>query len=170
MNMKKEILLLLFLSLLPIGCTAPQYFWPQDDIAFQTINEPFLAKKVLIASRESEFKKEIVRKIKDSLSHRPVYIKIIGIESLKNEDANQYSAVVVLNTAMGWKADRKVESFLTKFGNLKTIIVLTTSDGGDVLADSEDRQIDAIASASIKTEVNNISNNIISKINKFIDN
>jgi len=170
MNKKKEILLLLFLSLLSISCTAPQYFWPQEDIVFQEINEPSLDKKVLVASRESEFKKEIVQKIKDNLSNRSVYIKIIGIENLKNEDANQYSAVVVLNTAMGWKADRKVESFLTRFGNLKTIIVLTTSDGADVLADTEDRQIDAIASASTKNEVNNISNNIISKINTLIDN
>lgn len=169
LRMKKQLLIALVISLLQFNCTVPQYFWPQKDITFQEINQPTLDKKILIASRESEFKNKIVQTIKEDLKSQAVYIKVIGIESLKDEDANHYSAVVILNTAMGWKADRKVESFLANFGDLKTIIVLTTSDGGDVLVDTEGRQIDAISSASVKSEINNISNNILRKIKILIE-
>lgn len=167
--MKKQISFLLFSVLLFSGCTAPQYFWPQKDIDFQEINQPTLEKKILIASRNSEFKSNVVNKIKDAFLNRAVYIKISGIENLENEDANQYSAVVLLNTAMGWKADRKAESFLVRFGKLNNIIVLTTSDTSDVFADTGgDRQIDAIASASTKDETEDVANNIINKINNLI--
>ena len=167
--MKKLISLLLFSVLLFSGCTAPQYFWPQKDIDFQEINQPTLEKKILIASRNTEFKSNVVNKIKDDFLKRDVYIKISGIENLENEDANQYSAVVLLNTAMGWKADRKVRSFLVRFGKLNHIIVLTTSDTSDVSADTgEDRQIDAITSASTKDETEMVANNIINKIKKLI--
>ena len=167
--MKKQIALLFFSILLFSGCTAPQYFWPQEDIGFQEINQPTLEKKILIASRNTEFKSNVVNKIKDAFINRDVYIKISGLESLENEDANQYSAVVLLNTAMGWKADRKVRSFLVKFGNLNNIIVLTTSDTSDVSVDTGgDSQFDAITSASSKDETEDVANNIINKINKLL--
>lgn len=168
--MKTQISVLLFLVLLFSGCTFPQYIWPQRDIDFQEINQPTLEKKILIASRKSEFKSRVVSRVRDAFHNKNAYIKVIGIEKLENEDANQYSAVVLLNTAMGWKADRKVESFLVRFGKLNKIIVLTTSGGGDVFADTKNRQIDAISSASTKDEVEDVSNNIISKINALIDN
>ena len=167
--MKKQISFLLFSILFFSGCTAPQYFWPQKDIDFQEINQPTLEKKILIASRNTEFKSNVVNKIKDAFLNRDVYIKISGIENLENEDANQYSAVVLLNTAMGWKADRKVRSFLVRFGKLNNIIVLTTSDTSDVSVDTGgDRQIDAITSASTKDETEEVANNIINKINNLI--
>lgn len=167
--MKKQISFLLFSALLFSACTAPQYFWPQKDIDFQEINQPTLEKKILIASRNTEFKSNVVNKIKDAFLSMAVYIKISGIENLENEDANQYSAVVLLNTAMGWKADRKVRSFLVRFGKLNHIIVLTTSDTSDVSADTGgDRQIDAITSASTKDETEDVANNIINKINNLI--
>ncbi|NNL41859.1 MAG: hypothetical protein HKO79_05150 [Desulfobacterales bacterium] len=167
--MKKQIALLLFSILLFSGCTAPQYFWPQEDIGFQELNQPTLEKKILIASHNTEFKTNVVNKIKDAFLNKDVYIKISGLENLENEDANQYSAVVLLNTAMGWKADRKVRSFLVRFGKLNHIIVLTTSDTADVTADTGgDRQIDAITSASSKDETEEVANNIINKINTLI--
>jgi hypothetical protein len=167
--MKNQIAFLLFSVLLFAGCTAPQYFWPQFDIGFQEINQPTLEKRILIASRNTEFKINVVNRIKDAFLDRDVYIKIIGLESLINEDANQYSAVVLLNTAMGWKADRKVRSFLFRFGKLNHIIVLTTSDTGDVIADTGgDRQIDAMTSASTKAETEEVASNIINKVNKLI--
>jgi len=68
---------------------------------------------------------------------------------------------------MGWRIDRKVEAFLEKYGGLNSIIVLTTSDGGDILPDMERRQIDAISSASVKERINPIADEIISKIGKL---
>lgn len=162
------ILILLSSVLLNYGCTAPQYIWPQTDIESYEINQKTLEKRILIASRKSEFKSAIVKRVQKAFLEKAVYIKIIGIETLRNEDAKQYSAVLIINTCMGWRIDRKVEAFLEKYGGLNSIIVLTTSDGGDILPDMERRQIDAISSASVKERINPIADEIISKIDKLI--
>jgi len=166
--MKKWVSFLLFSSLLVWSCSLPQYIWQQKDIGFYEINQPTLEKRIMIASRESEFKSQIVQRVVNAFVNQDVYIKIIGIEELKNEDANQYSAIVIVNTAMGWQIDRKVKYFLAKHEDLSSIIVLTTSDGGDILPVTEQRQIDAISSASAKEEVEHVADIIISKINKLI--
>ena len=167
--MKKQISFILFLALLFCSCTVPQYIWPQKDIGYYEINQPDLEKKILIDSRNSEFKGEIVQRIENAFQNRIVYIKFIGIEGLEFEDANQYSVVVLINTAMGWKIDRKVESFLDRRGEMNSIIVLTTSYGGDILPDTEEHKIDAISSASVKDDTEHIANKIITKINNLIN-
>ena len=170
--MKKQMLFFLISSslILLCGCTAPQYIWPQRDIDLQEINQASLKKKILIASRKSEFKIAVVQKIKDAFKNQAVYIRIIGIEALKYEDANKYSAVVLINTAMGWKIDRKAEEFLEKHKDLNSIIVLTTSGGGDIMPDTEEYQIDAVSSASTKDKTEHIADKIISKIRELIQN
>lgn len=159
--------MIVFMSL-NCGCTAPQYFWPQEDMLLQEINAPTLERKILIASRQSEFKSAVVQRINDAFRDQAVYIKTVGIDQLKNEDANHYSAVLLINTSMGWTADRKVESFLDKYGVKDTIIVLTTSAGGDVLPETKDRRIDAISSASKKDKILPVAESIIRKINAII--
>ena len=148
--------LVVWVVLLVGGCTAPHYIWRQKDIGFNEINQPSLGQKLLVASRDSEFKQALVNKIIAKYQTRPVYIKIIGIEELATEDANAYSAVVIINTAMGWTVDVPVEKFLKKYGEMNSIIVLTTSDGGDVLPDMENRNIDAISSASVIHQVGDV--------------
>ncbi len=167
--MNKWILMFLFSAiLLTNGCTVPQYIWPQKDVDFQEVNHSSLENKILIASRKSEFKSEVVKRIENAFKNQTVYIKIIGIEGLKNENAKKYSAVVLLNTAMAWEIDRKARYFLDKYKDMNSIIVLTTSGGGDVLPDAEEYQIDAVTSASGKDETEDVANKIINKIEKLI--
>jgi len=150
------------------GCTAPQYIWPQSDMNLYEINQETLDKKILIASRKSDFKNAVVNRIKDAFLEQPVYIKIIGIDTLKAEDASRYSAVIIINTCMSLVIDRKVEAFLDKYGGLDSVIVLTTSLKGDIQPDTEGRQIDAVSCASAKEQIDPIADEIISKINKII--
>lgn len=159
-NYSISLILLIWLS----SCTAPQYFWPQKDMNVEGINQSSLEKKILIASRNSEFKNAILQKIKDSFQNQDIYIKIIGINDLKAEDPNKYSATVIINTAMGWIIDKKVESFLKKYGKLSSIIVVTTSAGGDILPDLEGRNIDAISTASVIDKMDQIADLIIKKL------
>lgn len=112
------------------GCTVPQYIWPQNDVEFYEINQKTLKKKILIASRKSEYKIKIVEKVRTAF--------------------------------------RNVESFLNKYGDLNSIIVLTTSAGGDILPDMDDRQVDAISSASVKENINQTADKIISKIENLL--
>lgn len=159
------ILVILFFS---GGCAGPQYIWPQKDFSAYEINQQNLEQKILIASRESEFKTSIIQNIITAFRDKNVYIKIIGIEELKNEEADSFSAVVIINTSMAWQIDRKVEAFLDRFGTSDSIIVLTTSHGGDVLPELKDRNIDAISSASKKDAIMPVSDEIILKIQNIL--
>jgi len=166
--MKKRASIFILSVVLTFGCTVPQYIWPQRDMGFYAFNSVNLEKKLLIASRNSDFKSAIVQRVVDAYRKQPVYIKIIGINDLHLEDATRYSAVLVINTSMGWKIDRKVASYLDKYGALNSIVVLTTSAGGDILPDTRYRGIDAIASASRKENIESVADDIIVKINRLI--
>ena len=159
----------LFFLLLVFGCTAPHYLWPQRDIGFKETNWQTLEKKILIASRDSAFKRELVDRITAAYSNRPIYIRTTGIEALANENANDYSAVVLITTCMGWTVDVEVERFLTRYGHLSSIIVLATSSGGDVLPDMENRKIDALSSASVIDRVQPLAQKIIARIDRLIE-
>ncbi len=161
-------LILIILMFLSGGCAGPQYFWPQKDIFPYEINQSTLEQKVLISSRESEFKTSIIQRIIDAFRDKNVYIKIIGIEDLKYEDANLFSAVVIINTSMAWQIDRKVEAFLNRFGRSNSIIVLTTSQGGDILPELNNLNIDAISSASKKVAIMPVSDKIILKLQNIL--
>ena len=164
-HLKRMILISLLLA---SGCAAPHYLWPQKDIGMREINPPTLGKRMLIASRDSEFKRRLVDRIAAAYENRPVYIKVIGIEALANENADDYSAVVLLNTAMGWTVDVEVDRFLDRFGDRASIIVLTTSDGGDVLPDLENRKVDAMSSASVLDRVDPLADEMIAKIDRLM--
>lgn len=168
--MKKIQYIFLILLLWISSCTLPQYIWPQEDIDTEEINQFTLEKKILIASRNSEFKNAILQRIKDTFQDQDVYIKIVGINNLEDEEPNKYSATVILNAAMGWKIDKNVESFLVKYGNLSSIIVLTTSNGGDILPSMEGRNIDAISTASVIDKTDQIANTIINKLTSILEN
>jgi hypothetical protein len=168
LSMFRLILPLLVMIPLNYGCGLPHYIWPQSDIEFYEINQETLDEKILIASRKSEFKNAVVNKIEDAFIGKAVYIKIIGLDSLKNEDAKRYSAVLIINTGMAWEIDRKAEAFLDKYGALDSVIVLTTCMSGDMLPDMEDRQIDAISCASAEEQINPVADEIIGKLDKII--
>lgn len=159
----------LFLIVIIGGCTAPHYIWKQTDMTPVDINAPGLKHRLLIASRDSEFKQALVDKISNAFFDSSTYIKIIGVESLVGEDAQAYSAVLIINTAMGWTVDIPVEEFLKKFGELNTIIVLTTADGADVYPNLKSRNIDAISSASVMDQTDTLAGDIIQKIKRLFE-
>ena len=167
--MKRSKCLFFLFFMIVGGCTAPHYIWNQKDVTVREINPPTLEQKVLIASRESEFKQALIDRITSALADRSIYINIIGIEDLAAEDAGAYSAVVIINTAMGWTVDVPVEKFLKKYGSMDSIIVLTTADGGDVLPDLENRNIDAISSASVMDQVEPLADTIVAKVNRLVN-
>ncbi len=151
------------------GCSAPHYIWPQKDMSVYEINRATDEKRVLIASRDSDFKRALVEEIVSAYESKPVYVKIIGIEALENEDANGYSAVLLINTCMGWTVDVEVSRFLDHHGAVESIIVVTTSAGGDVPPENENWAIDAISSASALDRVHPLANELIGKIDRLIE-
>ena len=160
--------LFLLLSLILVNCAVPRLIWPQKDINAYNINEPSLKKSILIASRSSEFKDAVVKKIGESFAKKPVYLKFIGLSDLAQEDVSGYSAIVVVNTCIGWGIDRKTKSFLDKTEKQDNIIILTTSGDGDWKPKMENYSFDAVSSASELVKTDEVAEEIISKLNDLL--
>ena len=69
---------------------------------------------------------------------------------------------------MAWTIDRTVKQFLETYGDLPSIIVLTTSNSGYVFPELENRRIDAMSSASIKEDADPMAKELIKKIKRHL--
>jgi hypothetical protein len=158
----------IFCNIPAYSFSPPQLFWPQKDIDSFSVNQPTLAKKVIIVSRGSDFKRALVGKIRDAFKADSVYVKCTGLTKLKNEDASAYGAIVIINTCMGWDWDRNVHAFLKGKQDAKNVIVLTTSASGKWLPKKMPAGVDAIACASEKTGVDVVAANIVGRIRSLL--
>jgi hypothetical protein len=150
MRMTLAIFIAVIFCSIPAYSSPPQLFWPQKDIDSFSVNQPALAKKVLIVSRGSDFKRALVDTIRDAFKGDSVYVKCTGLTKLKNEDASAYGAIVIINTCMGWDWDRNIHAFLKGRQDTAHVIVLTTSGSGKWLPKKIPAGVDAIACASEK--------------------
>jgi len=124
--------------------------------------------KVLVASQSSDFKNAIIEKLMDSFRKDSIYVKHTGLNELKDESAESYSAIVIINTCIYGSMDSQVDDFLNRYKDNSNIIVLTTSGDGDWLPEKKGREFDAISSASEMTEVGDVVNKIIMEIHSRI--
>lgn len=147
----------------------PHLFWPQKDIAASEVNSPSLGQKVLIASRASNYKTALVEKIKQVLKNDSFYVKCIGLSQLKNENTEGYGAIVLINTCMAWDWDRNVRAFLKTRKDIRTVIVLTTSGSGDWVPNKKKWAVDAVASASVKTNIDGVAGEMVLKIKQILE-
>jgi hypothetical protein len=147
----------------------PHLFWPQKDIAPSETNSPQLPKKVLIASRASVYKTGLVEKIKKAFKDDSVFIKCIGLAQLKTENTDGYGAIVLINTCMAWDWDRNVRAFLKSGKDTRPVIVLTTSGSGDWLPKKKKWHVDAVAAASLKTNVDGVAGEMVLKIKQVLE-
>lgn len=159
----------IFCNIPAYSFSLPQLFWPQKDIDSFSVNQPTLAKKVLIVSRGSDFKRALVDRIKDAFKGDSVYVKCTGLTKLKKEDASAYGAIVIINTCMAWDWDRNIHAFLKGKKDAKNVIVLTTSGSGKWLPKKIPAGVDAIASASEKTGADVVAADIVGRIRSLLE-
>lgn len=104
--------------------------------------------KVLVASQGSEFKEFIVESVIQK--HDSIYFKVVDISELKNENIDNWNALVIIHT---WEYFKPPEIIKTFFENntydASKTIVLTTSGRGSFKMD----KIDAISGASIVDDI-----------------
>jgi hypothetical protein len=166
--MNSLFFVILIVSLFQVYCSVPHRILPQKDMPSSELNKPTLDKKVLVASRYSEFKEAIIEKLREAFKDQPVYIKFIGLGDLEQEDAKRYNAVVMINKCMAWQMDRNVIGFVKRYKDQGNMIVLTTSGDGNWLPKMEGRNFDAISSASKQANVDKVAGQIIDKVNSFV--
>lgn len=148
--------------------TVPSSFWPQKDRTPQEIGAVGSAQRVLIASRTSAFKDSVVNAVIDSLRSDSVYIRVIGIKEVVNEDPEKWTAMLIVNTCMAWQGDNKVQNFLKRHPSYPSFIMLTTS--GDSVACGSSKwipqNVDAVSSASSISHKSAVVENLIGAIRK----
>lgn len=163
---------LLALALLPLlltACSAGRSMVPPPDIDSYEVGKEISDTRILLASRDSDFKVEVARQIGESLKDRPVYVKFVGINQLEDEDASGYSAIIVMTRCISWDVDPETKSFLEKNPELSNIVLLVTSGEGDWKPDMEGRKFDAITSASVMARADSVAAEILERIDAILD-
>ena len=75
------------------------------------VGKPESPRKVLIAGEHSGFKEQVVAGIIEELGTRDWYFRIIGLDSLTNQDTEQYGAVLVVTAFRAGRLDRRQLGF-----------------------------------------------------------
>ena len=152
--------LLIYLS----GCAVPRVLWPQKDLPHtESLGKPG-GPIVLMASRDSEFKRALVREIGDALVSKGINQRTIGVDDLNGIESSDYDVVVVISSCIAWGLEKDVQVFLKRQENNSHIILVATSGDGGWLPNTLDKDVDAISSASTLTTVNAVARNVMTQI------
>ncbi|MBD3240669.1 MAG: hypothetical protein GF331_08810 [Chitinivibrionales bacterium] len=154
------------LATLTAGCLSiPHLVLRHHDIEPRRVGDPQAPPAVLIASRDSEFKRAVVERVAVALKEDGIGVKIRGVKRLdKEESAEPYAAVVLLNRCMSWSMDYAVRRFIRHNPRHDRIIVLTTSAPGDWTPPRRRGDFDAISAASEMSRVEQVADDILAKV------
>lgn len=152
--------LLIALSLLIIFAFLYKLKYSMDKAESFEINDKTLSNKVLIATQGSDFKMNVTSLIIKGLESNDVYIKVIDVSELENEDETIWNSIVIMCT---WEYNQPQEDashFIDSATNPDKIIMVSTSGSGELLI----RGIDGISSASNMEEVETTAEVVLSLI------
>lgn len=93
------------------------------------VNSPNAEQSLLIATQGSEYKDKISKAIVQALTEDQVYMKIVDIHSLKDEDPDNYTAIVMLHTIEMMKAPKCARDFADRADKSKLFVLATSGDG-----------------------------------------
>ena len=135
-------------------------FYPRHAEAFQ-VGNPQATQKFLIATQGSEFKNTVVDRLVKLYENQDVFLRIIDVSSLETISAEHWSGIAILNTSIADQINSDVQVFLERTGKSETIVMITTSGGGDFVP--PDLQVDGITTASRLTETETLARRIYKK-------
>jgi len=148
------------------GCALPQHYWPQKDIVASDENKIPAQPTVLIASRATEYKKQLVKELQKELSAAQISHSVIGVSPLEKIDPSEYAVIVIINTCLAWGLDDEISEFLDRQQTTGNIILLTTSGEGSWRPEKDGRDFDALSGASVKENVSDVARNLMDRIQK----
>lgn len=156
------------LLLLLNGCAVPRTLWPQEDLPSSELTGKPGAPTVLLASRNSEFKRALVRELSQALASVGVSQRTIGVGDLNQISLDPYNAVVVISPCIAWGLERDVQVFLERQQKNSKIILVATSGDGGWLPDNRVHDVDAISSASVLTTVEAVARDVMIQISRHL--
>jgi hypothetical protein len=136
------ILVSLFSAILLSGCRTNMVPYEAGDVGN--------SRKVLIAGEASEFKKNVVAEVIESLGTEDWYFRIIGLDQLEQEDTEHYGAILLITAMQGGRMSEKVITYLGQDPENPKMIVFFTRGSEDPLPEKYrlDIHVDAVSSAS----------------------
>lgn len=137
-------------------------FYPRQADAFE-VGNPQAIQKFLIATQGSEFKAGVVQRLIALHEDRDVFLRIIDVSTLPSITPDQWSGIVILNTSIADNIDSDVKRFLSRAGKSESILLITTSGGGDYIP--PDLQVDGITTASRLSQTETLAKRIFQKWN-----
>jgi hypothetical protein len=153
--MKKYMLFVIVFAFLVSGC--------KDNMTKIEAGDASFAKKVMIASEKSDFKKDVVIKAMGALVNDGYFVQVTGLDDLKTADTAQFGAVVVLNSCWAGAIDGKVNDFMKSHADDKKVIIFTTSGDGNW---KPDLKVDVITGASVMETADSKAQEIVSLVKK----
>ena len=153
--MKKYILGMMVFAFLISGC--------KDNMTKIEAGDASFAKKVMIASEKSDFKKEVVIKAMEALVKEGYFVQVTGLDDLKTADTAQFGAVVILNPCWAGSMDGKVSDFMKGHADDQKVIIFTTSSDGKW---KPDLKVDLISGASVMETTDSKAQEIVGLVKK----
>ncbi len=158
------IVILILISIAFFIFYNPEYP-PVNSESFE-VNSPQLDQRILIASQPSQYKNTVVHSIVKQLKQRPIYIKVIDVTTLPDISEKNWNVIIVIHTWEYWQPPPVVKTWLEQVSDLGKVVILTTSGNGT----SKMKDINAITSASVMTNIPADVTELLSRVNLILRN
>lgn len=110
------------------------------------VGNPNAENRILLASQGSEFKNYLVENIIENNKDENSYFSIVDCTALEDENAANWDVVIIIHIMQIHKMPAKARKFLAEVKDLSSVMLVSTSGGGDDIV--IDFEVDAISSAS----------------------
>ena len=157
-----HIFIVIIIGILFSGCSI------KPMIETNTFGSMESRERLLIASRDSEFKDKILADILKEFEPRGLFIEVIDLENLSKKIGRNYQAIVLINEYRMFQVDNRVNEFVNGISEEERskIVLLTTA--GDPKNVKDIPEVDAISSASELVNSGTISEEIITRVNAIL--
>jgi hypothetical protein len=108
-------------------------------------------RRVLIASRGTEFKRAVADRLVAALTAKGVRVRVVDMEALALEEPGDFDLVVLLDRVRAHRLSGDLRAFLARPGGAGEVVVLATAGYLDDAPALEG--VDAVTSASDMTRV-----------------
>lgn len=154
------VTLLFLIFMFGVSCASSQLIEPRQ------VSQLEGGKRVLIATRPSDFKKQITDRLIENYRHH-YSLRIVEIDELSDIQPDDYDAMVVMGARMGFLMfSTRERRFLRHLPNKERLILVMTAASQDWEWDRED--VDVITSASAESNVDPVYNEVSKRLDTLL--
>lgn len=140
----------------------------QGVVTSYTINQDNAEQsRILIATQQRDFKDSVMAEIANYYADKSVYISVIDVTALDTVNSDEWNGIILFTTIQSDNPPQIVMNFLEKQKDLSNKFLMLTAQSGQ-WRHPNTTGVDVVTSASLKSNIGDISETIIEKIDEFI--